>query len=205
MLRNAIEYLKTNQDKKALLWNMEDSTQDIKIRLNTLRANGLLLPKNTLDRLEVLDSTKDFKLEELKRIFKEFDYVVIDPLSHLIDGEENDAAKVKPVMKYFQNICNEENKIIILVHHEAKGNDGKGSKQGRGSSSFFDNVRLSYSMRYDEGKYHVETVKNNYGEFRDSFEIDPWYTSARKMIGGELLNELGSTEVSSMFNDWSEI
>jgi hypothetical protein len=205
MLRNAIEYLKSNQQKKALLWNMEDSTQDIKIRLNTLRTNGLVIPENTLDRLEVLDSTKDFKLEELKRIFKEFSYVVIDPLSHLIEGEENDASKVKPVMKYFQSICNDENKIIILVHHEAKGSDGKGSKQGRGSSSFFDNVRLSYSMRYEDGRYHVETVKSNYGEFRESFEIDPWYTSARKMMGEELSSELGSNEIGSMFNDWGEI
>jgi hypothetical protein len=205
MLRNAIEYLKANQQKKALLWNMEDSTQDIKIRLNTLRTNGLVIPENTLDRLEVLDSTKDFKLEELKRIFKDFSYVVIDPLSHLIEGEENDASKVKPVMKYFQSICNDENKIIILVHHEAKGSDGKGSKQGRGSSSFFDNVRLSYSMRYEDGRYHVETVKNNYGEFRESFEIDPWYTSARKMMGEKLSSELGSNEIGAMFNDWGEI
>ena len=210
MLRNALLYLTENKDRRVLLWNMDDSIQDIKIRIDVLKKNGLIIDRDIYDRLAVLDGSKDFKLEELKREFSEYDYVAIDPLSHLLDGEENDAAKVKPVMKFFQNICNDENKIIILVHHEAKGSDGRGSGHARGSSSFFDNVRLSYSMKYNNGKYLVETTKNNYGEFRESFDIDPWNTIIKKRMGEKLFNAFNTRndendeDGNSMCNgDWS--
>ena len=186
-----------NPDKKALLWNMEDNIQDIGFRVKALKAKGLKILENVYERLNVLDTVNTFPLEGLKREFQNYDLVIIDPLSHLIDGEENDSASVKPVMKYFQNICNDENKTIILVHHEAKGSDGKGSGQARGSSSFFDNVRLSYSLRCEDDIYNVTTSKNNYGENRPVLIIDPWLSQnnrdKEKMMGKEindLLNDM---------------
>jgi len=174
MLRTALLFLEENKEKMALLWNMEDSINDIKMRVKALRNNGVEISSDVLSRLSVLDTTNDVKLQQMEQEFQGYDLVVVDPISHLIDGEENDAGKVKPLMKFFQNMCKKFNKTIILVHHEAKGNDGKGSRQARGSSAFFDNSRLSYSLKYEDGEYFVDTVKNNYGENRDSFQIHPW-------------------------------
>jgi hypothetical protein len=190
MLRTALLFLEENPTKKALLWNMEDNVNDIKVRLDALSKNGLIIPDDVKVRLEVKDTAKNIELSDLRHYFKDYDLVVVDPVSYLMAGDENDSKVVRPVMKSFQDICNEENKTIIMVHHEAKGTDGKGSGQARGSSAFFDNSRLSYSMRYHEGKYHVDTAKNNYGENRESLIIDPWFLNKSSDIPFPISEEL---------------
>jgi hypothetical protein len=183
MFRTALQFLEENPTKKALLWNMEDNVNDIKIRLKALSKNGLIIPDDVKGRLQVKDTLKNIELSNLRHYFKDYDLVVVDPVSYLMDGDENDSQVVRPVMKLFQDICTEENKTIIMVHHEAKGTDGKGTKQARGSSAFFDNSRLSYSIRYEEGgEYHVDTVKNNYGKNRENFTIDPWFPPKSSVI-----------------------
>lgn len=198
MIRNALIYLVENPTKKVLLWNMEDSTQDMHLRIKTLRENGIVVSDDVMSRLKVLNSTTNITYSQLQVKFKDYDYVVVDPMSHLLQGDENDSAVVKPIMIYFSNICKDENKIIILVHHEAKGATGKGSGQGRGSSAFFDNVRLSYSLSYEDGLYNVKTVKNNYGENREEFTLDPWNLETKQAIGAELSNALSNNSNASM-------
>jgi len=190
MLRTALLFLEENPTKKALLWNMEDNVNDIKKRTMELSKNGLIISDDVKGRLEVKDTAKNIELSDLRHQFKDYDLVVVDPVSHLMAGDENDSKVVRPVMKSFQDICNKENKTIIMVHHEAKGTDGKGSGQARGSSAFFDNSRLSYSMRYHEGKYHVDTAKNNYGENRESLIIDPWFLNKSSDIPFPISEEL---------------
>jgi RecA-family ATPase len=201
MFRTALQFLEENPTKKALLWNMEDNVNDIKIRLNVLSKNGLIITDDVKGRLEVKDTPKNIELSNLRHYFKDYDLVVVDPVSYLMDGDENDSKVVRPVMKLFQGICDEENKTIIMVHHEAKGTNGKGTKQARGSSAFFDNSRLSYSMRYEEGgEYHVDTVKNNYGENRENFTIDPWFLQKSSVIPFPKLEELDADVFNGTWN-----
>jgi len=204
MIRNALLYLEENPTKKALLWNMEDNLQDISLRISTLKENGLKISDSVMSRLDILNTTDYISYNQLKAKFKNHDYVVVDPMSHILQGDENDSSTVKPIMIYFNNICKEENKIIILVHHEAKGTDGKGKGEGRGSSSFFDNVRLSYSLSYEDGLYHVVTAKNNYGENREEFSLDVWHIETQQTIGAELNSELNSNKSDDVLDSYFE-
>ena len=138
VLRSALIYLESHPNDKALLWFTEDSERTIQSRIDALNVSD-----DVLNRISIMTenpSKFNFKNTDIAEITQEYDFVVIDPLSHFYFGDENNNNEVAKFMSDFNNSCIEANNITILVHHH--------SKQGetRGAGAFADNSRLVYHL-----------------------------------------------------------
>lgn len=71
--------------------------------------------------------------------------MVLDPAGDFINGDENDAAPVKLLMRGLRTLSTKSGATIILLGHVPK--TGKGPKQTmRGSSAWMANARFAYSL-----------------------------------------------------------
>ncbi len=150
VLRSAVMYLEAHPDDKALLWFTEDSERVIQSRLIALGVTD-----NVLSRISIMTENPnkfEFKNTDITEITEEYDFVVIDPLSHFYFGDENNNNEVAQFMSDFNNSCIKANNVTILVHHH--------SKQGetRGAGAFTDNSRLVYHL-YKEPNEETKCVR----------------------------------------------
>jgi len=90
------------------------------------------------------------KIHQFKRMLKEYDVVILDPLIALFGGDENNNAQARMFINLFTRWATKEGKTIVFIHHGTKN-----TSQSRGASAFVDAVRLVY---------RVEHVKNDKGE-----------------------------------------
>ncbi len=80
---------------------------------------------------------QDITLEavgELARSAKP-DVIVFDPLYKLVNGDENSAEDMKPVLAGFDRLAEATGATVAYVHHDAKGNSGDRNIRDRGAGS----------------------------------------------------------------------
>lgn len=70
------------------------------------------------------------KIDELKP-----DVIIFDPLYKLMDGDENQASDMKPLLKRFDTLAEKSGAAVFYVHHDAKGTAGDRSITDRGAGS----------------------------------------------------------------------
>ncbi len=63
------------------------------------------------------------------------DVIVFDPLYKLVDGDENSAEDMKPVLAAFDRLAEATCAAVAYVHHDAKGNAGDRNIRDRGAGS----------------------------------------------------------------------
>lgn len=61
--------------------------------------------------------------------------VIIDPIYKLMEGDENAVKDWRPLLKKFDNVCQQYGAAIVYVHHDAKGLAGLRTTTDRGSGS----------------------------------------------------------------------
>lgn len=64
-----------------------------------------------------------------------YDLIILDPLYKLIEGDENSAGDIKPVLSMFDRICEESGAALAFVHHNPKGRAGDRQTVDRGAGS----------------------------------------------------------------------
>jgi hypothetical protein len=73
--------------------------------------------------------------------------LVLDPAGDFLDGDENDAQFVKPLMLMLREIAAQHGCTIILLGHTPKGQvDDKVGPTFRGSGAFIANARAAYAL-----------------------------------------------------------
>ena len=72
--------------------------------------------------------------------------LVLDPAGDFINGDENDAAPVKLLMRSLRTLSAQFGTTIILLGHVPKASSG-GQHTMRGSSAWMANARFAYSLR----------------------------------------------------------
>ncbi|VGO18228.1 AAA family ATPase [Pontiella sulfatireligans] len=79
----------------------------------------------------------DFRASDIARIAKRerAELVIIDPLYKLIDGDENSAHDMKPILAVFDRVMRETGAALLYVHHDAKGSAGDRNMRDRGAGS----------------------------------------------------------------------
>jgi replicative DNA helicase len=87
---------------------------------------------------------------QFKRMLREYDVVILDPLIAMFGADENNNAHARKFINLFTRWATKEQKTIIFIHHGTKN-----SSQSRGASAFVDAVRLVYK---------VELIKDEKGE-----------------------------------------
>lgn len=140
-------------------WLSEDSVSGSKNRFETLKYTHKHLAPNfkvwgkdkKLESFIKVDRSGNYEASDFflsfKKAMKPFNLIVIDPLVPLFCKEENNNVEARFLMGLLNEWIEKENKTLILIHH-----DGKGEVGSRGASAIVDAVRIHYSL---------ETVENN--------------------------------------------
>ena len=163
-LQLAIRYVVEHKfEKKAFLWLSEDPEGIISERLE--HVISFLGYTNDIKKIvhciyfttkepPALVVKKSFKTSEIsptfykiKKQLKNFDFIILDPLSDFMGADENDNSEASTFMKPFKRWSAEEGKSIIFLHHNTKG-DGKGSGGFRGATTIRTSVRIAYEMDF---------------------------------------------------------
>jgi len=187
VLQMAARYCIENTSSKAFLWLSEDPEGLSAHRFDKIMLDVLKASQSFGDRLQISNSPtptliteeKNRKLVadpiwyDLKRLFNQFDLIILDPLIAFFGGDENNNGHARFFMQLFTAYASENNKTIVFIHHSAKGTTG-----ARGASAFQDAVRSVYeiskvqtkvegaTMSDDTSRDHqrnVRLTKDNYG------------------------------------------
>jgi hypothetical protein len=89
--------------------------------------------------------------------------LALDPAGDLLEGSEDDAAVVKPLMFYLRALAARFNIVILLVAHTAKGQaDAETIKTRgvRGSGSWTQNARISFGLWRPTSVYGAKLLKD---------------------------------------------
>jgi hypothetical protein len=93
---------------------------------------------NIEDRLKVFNGRgRAFNLSTVLEVVHhlEAEVVIFDPLYKMMDGGENAAEEMKPILAEFGRIAEETGAAIVYVHHDPKGDPGMRSARDRGAGS----------------------------------------------------------------------
>ncbi len=97
--------------------------EDLRGRLFVLNCRGL-----GLSWREVIDVIRGFASGLI-------DVVVFDPFYKLVEGDENKAADVKPLLDAFDQLAEQTGVAVLHSHHDAKGTPGDRDTRDRGAGS----------------------------------------------------------------------
>lgn len=61
--------------------------------------------------------------------------IVFDPFYKLMDGDENSAQDVKPILRKFDTLCEDTGAAVVYTHHDPKGNAAERDIRDRGAGS----------------------------------------------------------------------
>jgi replicative DNA helicase len=167
-LKNALHYklkqIKDKTFKKCFCWLSEDDNETvIKNReldlINTLfndEEKKLLLDPEYEDLIYVSNSSTfpfmhlenyapviNPNLFILKQKLKDFEYIVLDPLSNFYGGDENDNYYAKQFMNIISNWAKDENKAIMILHNTPSAAKTK----ARGAEAIRDAAKVSYVLK----------------------------------------------------------
>jgi len=190
----ALRY-KTETNKTPLLWLSEDPLHDSKSRAQSINKDILHNDVSVRNIRFIADSpmplmqNKKFSFSDfykMRRAFKAYDFIVLDPLLAFYVSDENDNSQARQFMQPFMNWAREENKCIIFLHHSKKGGEGV---KTRGAGAFVDACRTVYELEKidgddNSGKRKLILSKDNLGAIKhlDAFTMQRQITPSRKDI-----------------------
>lgn len=119
------------------------------------------------DRAAVLTKLAERELPKLlDRIAKDAGcpvrVLVLDPAGDFINGDENDAAPVKLLMRSLRTLSAQFDTTIILLGHVPKAGK-RGQQTMRGSSAWMANARFAYSLQPKKSEAKSGEAKGNTG------------------------------------------
>jgi len=191
----AYHFLAQRPMSRAALWLTEDPESEVRKRMYAVRSwladTGVVVTRDPellfddpiqFTRKDRNDIAPANQFPDIRKQFFPYDFVVIDPLINFNGGDENSNADARAFMKLFVTWAKEENKVILVLHHNAKSNDGK--TVARGASDFQNAARFVYDLSYNTSTQtrSLGIIKENYGlslhwapkfEYRDIEVIPP--------------------------------
>lgn len=154
------------KDRLEILKKTHQNLQNIEI--------DILGKESRLQNFIKADRNGNFEISDyffqFQKAMKPYDVVVIDPLISLIFKDENSNVEARYLMNLLNAWIEKENKTLLLIHHESKGENG-GS---RGASAFVDAVRIHYTVSKIENetnKRKLKLEKSNHYSGKTEFEI----------------------------------
>jgi hypothetical protein len=124
--------------RKVLLVQLEMKASHFHRRLRRM-AHTLGITRAVIDsNLQIINgrgTTVD--MDAVAAYAKEFgaEIIIFDPLYKLLQGDENSAADMKPVLAGFDRLAEATGAAIMYVHHDAKGNPADRNVRDRGAGS----------------------------------------------------------------------
>lgn len=208
VLQLAARFAMESRENRVFLWLSEDPLSLSKARLNKILEKLLKIDSRAF-KIDLADDatphllniihnkvTVDPIWHDLKKIFDNYDLIILDPLIAFFGGDENNNGHARFFMQLFTEYAAKANKTIIFIHHSTKNTTGS-----RGAGAFVDAVRLHYevdkvlkseSKEEDENKIHMRLIrlaKDNYnaGAVLKANEVE-------RQVFPEVAKEVKSTE-----------
>jgi len=156
-------YLAAEEQEVMLARRLRDLTRaDERAADSKLRQNLIVFPLQGEDSVLVKDGETTPLFETVKTLSAGARLIIVDPIRHLHNGEENDstsAARFVNVMGQLAKMCGA---AVIGVHHanRASGENAGSQHAARGSSALVDGARwqlnLSRMSEKDSEKYGIQ-------------------------------------------------
>jgi len=188
LLQAAIRMIR-DEKLKVFMWLSEDALSLSKYRSEMIASNilesdismfskSLHIAGADSETIHFLEESRagvsvSSKFYQFKRMLKNYDVIILDPLIAMFGADENNNAHARKFINLFTRWATKEKKTIIFIHHGTKN-----SSQSRGASAFVDAVRLVY---------RVEHIKNDKGETLEEQNryiiLDKDNNGAKKYLG----------------------
>lgn len=137
---------------KVLIYNQEDDALELRRRMKPIfakyglgreDASRIFILSGRERRLNLLTVGSDGQLHETKDVEllkqeindKGIDLLICDPLARCHSAPENDTTAQDDIMRIFNQIADETNCGVLLVHHFRKGGEGGSMDSVRGSTA----------------------------------------------------------------------
>lgn len=147
------------EDSREVLWNRIGAIQDFSENEYSITDwNGVYVAAcaEFAMYLKIINTRGDVNhnvVEWFKRQCSGVDLLILDPLSQIHSGDENNNGHMSTLMSVFKNIAISENVAMLIIHHASKGavlNGQAGVQQAvRGASALVDSSRLTMTLLRD--------------------------------------------------------
>ncbi len=117
-------------------------------------------PTDFPSRLDITSKSTQQNIIEWVRLHK-IQCVILDPLNHLHELNENDTQEMTAVTAGFDAIKDATGAALIVIHHPAKGHGG-GKQRSRGSSVLYSYVDAEVSLSAKAQALRMEWSKLRY-------------------------------------------
>jgi hypothetical protein len=170
---------KTVKPRKILYVQLEVNPNHFHRRLKGLARRYGIDAEAIGDRLKIVNGRSlRLHVEDLTQlaIREGAEVIVFDPLYKLVDGDENSAEDIKPVLAAFDRLANDAKAAVIYCHHDGKGNAGDRNIRDRGAGSSvlsrdYDCCITLTAHRDEQDAIVVEQLLRNYKP-QDPFTIE---------------------------------
>lgn len=129
---------KVPQKRKVLLFQFEIKDEHFWRRVYRV-ANALGIRKEEIaETLKIINARgKSVSPSDILQLTEQegAEMVILDPLYKLVDGDENSAQDMKPILYAFDRVTRETGAALMYVHHDAKGVAGDRNIRDRGAGS----------------------------------------------------------------------
>lgn len=131
--------LNPSRSRSVLYVNLEIQSAHMQRRLKAA-LSALNLRPDDVAQLSIINgrgrSADDIFQEVIEHVTKyKTDVVMFDPLYKLMNGGENAAEDMKPILTRFDELAEETGALVVYVHHDTKGNQSGRNVTDRGSGS----------------------------------------------------------------------
>ncbi len=161
---------KCSRSRKVLIVQLEIKKDHFHRRIKRM-ADAIFINSKDIDgNLFIMNGRgEDIQIPTIKVAARKTkaEFILIDPLYKLVDGDENSAHDMKPILRGFDEIAEATGAAVAYIHHDPKGRPGDRDIRDRGAGSGvlgrdYDACITLTRHRDDEQAAVVETLLRNY-------------------------------------------
>lgn len=185
-----------SKPRRVLCVQMEIASVHYHRRIRGLARDLVVSPNDLGDRLGILntrghDLSGAEGVERIAEMAGDFkpEVIILDPLYKLLQGDENLARDMKPVLAAFDRLAEEMGAAVVYAHHDAKGASGEKDIRDRGAGSGvlgrdYDAAFSLSSHAVEEDAVVVDVLVRNYRPTNSITIVWKQSTAPEIMAGG---------------------
>jgi len=162
--------LECSRPRRVLIVQMEIKKEHFHRRIIRIAKYLFITSQEIAGNLFIINGRgMDLTVAHIKTAAKKIgaEFILIDPLYKLVDGDENSAHDMKPILRGFDEIAEATGAAVAYIHHDPKGRPGDRDIRDRGAGSSvlgrdYDACITLTRHRDDEQAAVVETLLRNY-------------------------------------------
>ena len=167
--RNFLSF-QTKKQRKVLIVQLEVKAAHFHRRVKRMAETLFIGSKDIAGNLFIINGRGvELTISQINAASKKIgaEFILIDPLYKLVDGDENSAHDMKPILKEFDDLAEATGAAVAYVHHDPKGRPGDRDIRDRGAGSGvlgrdYDACVTLTRHRDNEDSAIIETLLRNY-------------------------------------------